>query len=126
SGRRLMRVAVVGLGYVGLVTGVCLADRGHDVTGVDLDEGRVRSISEGRAPIFEVGLDDLLARTVGNGFRATTDLTRAVASADVTMIAVGTPFDGRQIDLGAVRAATRAIGEALREHDGFPVVVVKS
>jgi len=121
-----MRVAVVGLGYVGLVTGVCLADRGHDVTGVDLDEGRVRSISEGRAPIFEVGLDDLLARTVGNGFRATTDLTRAVASADVTMIAVGTPFDGRQIDLGAVRAATRAIGEALREHDGFPVVVVKS
>jgi UDPglucose 6-dehydrogenase/GDP-mannose 6-dehydrogenase len=121
-----MRVAVVGLGYVGLVTGICLADKGHEVTGVDLDEARVRTIEAGRAPIFEEGLEDLLERNVGERFRATTDLAAAVRDADVTMIAVGTPFDGTHIDLGAVRAAARSVGEAIHGREDFPVVVVKS
>ena len=121
-----MRVAIVGLGYVGLVTGVCLADKGHDVTGIDLDEERVSTVAARRAPIFEEGLDELLERNVGKHFHATTNLAEAVGRADVTMIAVGTPFDGTHIDLGAVRAAARSVGEAIRERDDYPVVVVKS
>ena len=121
-----MRVAIIGLGYVGLVTGVCLADKGHDVTGVDIDEGRVRTVAAGRAPIFEEGLDEMLARNVGERFGATADLAGAVRAADVTMIAVGTPFDGAHIDLGAVRSAAASVGEAIRGRGDYPVVVVKS
>ena len=93
-GGSLMRVAIVGLGYVGLVTGVCLAEKGHQVTGVDLDQERVCVVAAGRAPIFEEGLDVLLEHNVGERFRATSDLAAAVGEADLTMIAVGTPFDG--------------------------------
>jgi UDPglucose 6-dehydrogenase len=121
-----MRVAIIGLGYVGLVTGACLAEKGHVVTGVDLDEERVRMVVEGRAPIFEEGLDDLLARNVGRRFQATRDLADAVRAAEVTMIAVGTPFDGAHIDLAAVRSAARSIGQEIRGRSDYPVVVVKS
>jgi UDPglucose 6-dehydrogenase len=121
-----MRVAIVGMGYVGLVTGVCLAEKGHHVTCVDLDEEKVRAVSQGRPPIHEVGLEELLARNLGDRFEATSDLAGAVRQADVTMIAVGTPFDGARIDLGAVRGAARSVGEAIRGRDDFPVVVVKS
>jgi UDPglucose 6-dehydrogenase len=121
-----MRVAIVGMGYVGLVTGVCLAETGHDVTCVDLDEQKVLAVSSGRAPIFETGLEELLERNLGKRFRATTKLAEAVGGADMTMIAVGTPFNGREIDLSAIDSATRVIGEALRERDDYPVVVVKS
>jgi len=121
-----MRVAIVGMGYVGLVTGVCLAEKGHRVTCVDLDEGKVDAVSSGRSPIYEEELEELLARNLGERFEATADLAEAAGEADVTMIAVGTPFDGARIDLGAVRAATRSVGEAIRRRDDFPVVVVKS
>lgn len=121
-----MQVAIVGMGYVGLVTGVCLAEKDHHVTCVDLDEEKVRTVSSGRSPIYEEGLEELLARNLNAGFEATTDLAGATREADVTMIAVGTPFDGARIDLGAVRAATRSVGEAIRGRDDFPVVVVKS
>jgi UDPglucose 6-dehydrogenase len=121
-----MRVAIVGMGYVGLVTGVCLADKGLRVTCVDLDDEKVRTVTAGRSPIYEEGLDELLARNLGGRFEATSDLAHAVSSADVTLIAVGTPFDGTRIDLSAVRGAARSVGEALRGRDDFPVVVVKS
>jgi UDPglucose 6-dehydrogenase len=121
-----MKVAIVGMGYVGLVTGVCLAEKGHDVTCVDVDEEKVAAVRRGRAPIFEAGLDELLERNLGHRFRAETGLAEAVRAADVTMIAVGTPFDGREIDLSAVREAAREIGETLRTAEGYPVVVVKS
>ena len=121
-----MRVAIVGMGYVGLVTGVCLAEKGHEVTCVDLDEEKVAAVASGRSPIHEEGLEELLARNVGDRFQATSRLAEAARNAEVTMIAVGTPFDGRRIDLEAVRAATRSVGEAIRDRDDFPVVVVKS
>jgi UDPglucose 6-dehydrogenase/GDP-mannose 6-dehydrogenase len=121
-----MRVAIVGLGYVGLVTGVCLAEKGHQVTGVDVDEERVSTVAAGRAPIFEEGLDELLRRNVGDRFDATSDLAGAVGAADVIMIAVGTPFDGAHIDLGAVRTAATSVGEAIRGREDYPVAVVKS
>ena len=121
-----MRVAIVGMGYVGIVTGVCLAEKGHEVTCIDLDEEKVAAANEGRAPIFEAELDELLVRNVGRRFRADTDLRSAVSTADVTMIAVGTPFDGTEIDLTTVTSAAVAIGQVLRSTSGYPVVVVKS
>lgn len=119
-----MRVCIVGAGYVGLVTGACLADRGHEVVCVDRDPERVRAIEEGRAPFHEPGLDALLARQ--RTLRATTDLAEAVRGAELTMIATGTPFDGSRIDLSYVTAAVREVGLALRGDDRYHVVVVKS
>lgn len=121
-----MRVAVVGAGYVGLVTAACLAETGHTVTCVDVDQAKVDSIRRAVPPIHEPGLDKLLERNVGSRLGATTDLPRAVHDADVTLIAVGTPFDGAAIDLTHIRAAAAGIGAALRGTSGYPVVVVKS
>lgn len=121
-----MRISVVGTGYVGLVSGVCLADRGHQVTCVDKDAGKVEKISAGVAPIYEKGLDDLLARNLGKTLRATTDLRSAVHESELSLIAVGTPFDGTEIDTGYVEQAAIEIGQALKDKDTYHVVVVKS
>ena len=121
-----MRVSIVGTGYVGLVSGVCLAELGHEVVCVDVDAAKVAAIREGVAPIFEEGLEHLLRKHVGGRFTATGDLRKAVLESDLTLVAVGTPFDGHEIDLTSVRQAARAIGEALRAKDGYHVVAVKS
>lgn len=121
-----MKVSVVGLGYVGAVTGTCLAELGHEVVCIDLDERRVRELQEGRVPVFEPGLDELVQKHAGGRLGATQDLLTAVAASDLTLIAVGTPFDGREIDLNAVRTATTEVGAALRDKAGYHVVVVKS
>lgn len=121
-----MRISVIGTGYVGLVSGACFAEIGHDCVCVDIDPSKVERINRGEAPIHENGLDALLARHVGKRLSATVDLQQAVASTDVTFIAVGTPFDGQRIDLSYVREAARQIGEALRTKRGYHVVVVKS
>lgn len=121
-----MRVSIVGTGYVGLVSGVCLASKGHDVTCVDVDVSKIRQIMDGVPPIHEAGLEELLKENVGVRLRASTDLEAAVLDSDITLIAVGTPFDGQVIDLGYVREASRQIGEALRRKTGFHAVVVKS
>lgn len=121
-----MRVSIVGTGYVGLVTGVCLAEKGHQVTCVDLDEGKVERLNRGQPTIREAGLDSLLKRHAGAGLKATTDLSAAVRASDITLIAVGTPFDGRAIDLAQVKEAARAIGAALKAKTGWHTVVVKS
>ena len=121
-----MNVAVVGTGYVGLVTGVCLAELGHDVVCVDSDERRIEQIGRGQAPFFEKDIEGLLERHLGERLRASTDLRSAVLSSELTLIAVGTPFVNGRIDLGAVRIVTREIAEALRDHHRFHAVVVKS
>jgi UDPglucose 6-dehydrogenase/GDP-mannose 6-dehydrogenase len=121
-----MRVSVIGTGYVGLVSGACFAEIGHDCICVDLDAGKVARINAGDPPIHESGLPELLQRHVGRRMRATTDLEGAVRETEVTFIAVGTPFDGERIDLGYVREAARQIGVALRNKTGYHVVVVKS
>ncbi len=121
-----MRVSVVGTGYVGLVSGVGLSELGHHVTCVDIDETKVELINKGVAPIFEDGLEEMLARNVGTRLQATTDLRHAVEGSDLTLIAVGTPFDGEHIDLQYVREAARQIGEVLRDKPTYHVVVVKS
>jgi UDPglucose 6-dehydrogenase len=121
-----MRISVVGTGYVGLVSGVCLAAKGHEVVCVDISQERVDMINARRAPIHEDGLPELLERTVGTSLTATTDLRAAVLGSDISLIAVGTPYVGDQIDLTFIRAAATQIGEVLRDKDGYHVVVVKS
>jgi UDPglucose 6-dehydrogenase/GDP-mannose 6-dehydrogenase len=121
-----MRVSIVGTGYVGLVSGVGLAEIGHQVTCVDVDPAKVEMIRSAKAPIHEPGLDELLARTSGTSLHATTDLRAAVLDSDLTMIAVGTPFDGERIDLSSIEAAAEQVGQALADKGSYHVVVVKS
>lgn len=121
-----MKVSLAGTGYVGLVTGVCLAEKGHTVTCVDVDPEKVTQINSGVPPIYERDLEPLLQRNLGGRFRATTDLRGAVLGSDVTLIAVGTPFDGQRIDLRYVRQVAAEIGAALAKKQGYHLVVVKS
>ncbi len=121
-----MKISIVGAGYVGMVTGVCLADKGHLVTCIDIDQKRVDNINQGIPVIFESGLEDLLKKNIKTNLKATTCLKTAVLESDVTFIAVGTPFDGNKIDLSFIENASKQIGEALREKDTYHLVVVKS
>ena len=121
-----MQIGVVGSGYVGLVSGACFADFGHDVTCVDNDEAKTAALCRGEVPIFEPGLDKLIERNTAAGrLSFTTDLATTVKNSDVVFIAVGTPSrrgDGHA-DLSYVESAAREIGKAI---DGFTVVVTKS
>ena len=121
-----MKVAVIGAGYVGFVSGACLAEVGHDVTCVDVDERKVAVIQDGGVYLHEDGLQELVERNVGVRLSATTDLRGAVRASDVTMITVGTPSIDGHIDLSYVREAAAQIGSALETHDREHVVVVKS
>jgi UDPglucose 6-dehydrogenase len=121
-----MKVSVLGTGYVGLVSGVCLAEKGHQVVCVDIDPQKVAKTNQGIPVIFEKGLEALLQKNIGSRFNATTDLRRAVLETDLSLIAVGTPFKGDQIDLSYVQEVSRQIGETLREKHDYHVVVVKS
>ncbi len=121
-----MRISIIGTGYVGLVSGACFAEIGHECICVDVDGDKVARINRGIAPIHENGLDALLSKHVGRGLVATTDLDRAVMDSEITFIAVGTPFDGQRIDLTFIREAARQIGSALRRKDAYHVIVVKS
>ena len=121
-----MHVTVFGTGYVGLVSGACFSDFGHVVTCIDKDAAKIAALNEGRIPIFEPGLDALVARNVREGrLFFTTDAAPAIGAADVVLIAVGTPSrrgDGLA-DLSYVRGAAREIAA---ESQGFTVVVTKS
>ncbi|MCI0453100.1 MAG: UDP-glucose/GDP-mannose dehydrogenase family protein [Candidatus Latescibacteria bacterium] len=121
-----MRVSIIGAGYVGIVTGACLAEKGHSVVCVEVDAAKVERIRRGEPPIHEEGLAELLRRHSGTAFRATTSLSEAVAETDITLIAVGTPFDGRAIDLTFVTRAASEIGLILAGKRERHTVVVKS
>jgi UDPglucose 6-dehydrogenase len=115
-----VRVSVIGAGYVGLVTGACLAELGHEVVCVDTDADKVERINEGQPPIHEPGLPELVSANVGRRLTATTDSRRAVLGSEASFITVGTPH------LRFVESATREIGAALKEKWGYHLVVVKS
>ena len=121
-----MKIAMIGTGYVGLVSGVCFSDFGHDVICVDKDPRKVAMLLDGQVPMYEPGLDTLMARNVAAGrLGFTGDLKAAVDGADAVFIAVGTPTrrgDGHA-DLSYVMAAAEEIGQALT---GYAVVVTKS
>lgn len=121
-----MKVSIIGTGYVGLVTGACLSESGHDVICVDIDPRKVEMINSAEAPIYEKGLPELLRRNSGRRLSATTDLAAAVAETDITFIAVGTPASGGKIDLKYVEAAASEIGAALGDKQSYSTVIVKS
>ena len=111
-----MKVAVVGLGYVGTVTAACLASRGHDVCGVDVNAAKVEEIRSGRSPVAEPGLDALVSQVVADGrLRATTSCAEALDRADVSLVCVGTPSTARGgTDLTFIRRAVDDLVAALR------------
>jgi UDPglucose 6-dehydrogenase len=121
-----MRIAMIGCGYVGLVTGACFADLGHTITCIDKDADKIAGLRRGEIPIFELGLSDLIATNVRGGrLHFTTDLAATVAEADAVFIAVGTPpraSDGRA-DLANVFAVAKEMAPFL---SGFTVIVTKS
>src|SRR3954470_20417099 len=120
-----MRIAVVGTGYVGLVAGVCFADSGHTVVCVDVDAEKIAALRQGRSPIYEPGLEELLHKNIAAerlGFA--TVLEDAVRAAEVVFIAVGTPQgDDGNADLRAAMSVARQIADAAEQ---YTVVVNKS
>ncbi len=120
-----MRIAMVGTGYVGLVAGTCFAESGNRVSCVDIDDRKIKQLQDGKIPIYEPGLEELIGRNAGEGrLTFTTDLVEAVKSSSVVFIAVGTPpgEDG-EADLRHVLAAAREIASAI---ESYTVVVDKS
>ena len=120
-----MRITIFGTGYVGLVTGACLADVGHQVTCVDVDQSKIAQLKLGIVPIFEPGLGAMVERNLAQGrIHFTTDESAAIKSATIILIAVGTPPDeDGSADLSHVLAVARSIGSHI---DGYKVVVNKS
>jgi GDP-mannose 6-dehydrogenase len=123
-----MNVSVFGLGYVGCVSAAALAADGHRVIGVDVNPDKVRSIAEGRSPIVEPGLDELIGEVSAAGrLRATSDTAQAVAESDVSLLCVGTPSrKNGSLDLTYLQRVSCEVGERLRAKRGYHVVVVRS
>jgi UDPglucose 6-dehydrogenase len=120
-----LKIAVIGTGYVGLVTSTCLAESGNDVIGIDKDAGKIQTLESGRLPIYEPGLLELVQRNRREGrLTFTTDLTSGIAAAQIVFIAVGTPpaADG-SADLSSLWAVGDALGTAL---NGSKILVIKS
>lgn len=120
-----MKIAVIGTGYVGLVSGVCFSEVGNEVLCVDIDETKVRSMKEGKSPIYEPGLDELMKKNIDRGLLDfTSDTKSAVESADVIFIAVGTPQKKNgEADLQYVENVAKDIGKYM---NGYKLVVTKS
>ena len=121
----MARISVVGTGYVGLVTGACFADLGNDVICVDTDTEKIAALQAGRMPIYEPGLEEMVARNTADGrLSFTMDIADAVRRSEIVFIAVGTPskLDG-ETDLSAVEAVARGIGRAMER---YTVIVNKS
>ncbi len=121
-----MKISIVGGGYVGLITGACLAETGHEVTIIDIDRKKADAINSGRPPIFEKGLKELLVRHSGKNLSACSDFS-PVRDSDVSIICVGTPpAEDGSADLKYIKSAAESIGEELKDKKEYHVVVVKS
>jgi GDP-mannose 6-dehydrogenase len=123
-----MKVSVFGLGYVGTVSAASFAADGHEVVGVDVNDEKVRAINEGRSPIVEPGLGELLTDVVGKGLlRATTSTADAVNATDLSLICVGTPSRRNgSLDLTYLTRVCEQIGEVIKEKPSYHVVVIRS
>jgi GDP-mannose 6-dehydrogenase len=125
---QMARISVFGIGYVGAVSAGCLADNGNEVVAVDNLQAKVDCINQGRSPIIEEGLDDVIARTVLRGsLRATTDIADALANTEMSFVCVGTPSapDGA-IGTGYIESVCREIGAALKIKDDYHSVIIRS
>lgn len=120
-----MKITIFGTGYVGLVTGACLADSGHDVLCMDVDQGKIERLKNGQIPIYEPGLEPIVRHNTEAGrLKFTTDTAEAVAHGLLQFIAVGTPPDeDGSADLQYVLAVAKSIGEHMND---YKVVVDKS
>ena len=123
-----MQISVFGLGYVGVVLAACLADNGHQVTGVDVNPTKIEIIQQGRSPIIEKGLDELVRKGIDSRkLFASSDTQKAVMGSDLSFICVGTPSNGNgNIDLKYVERVCEQIGEALAEKSDYHVIVLRS
>jgi GDP-mannose 6-dehydrogenase len=123
-----MNVSVFGLGYVGSVSAASFAADGHTVVGVDVNPDKVASLNEGRSPIVEKGLDELIRDNAANGrLRATTSTAEAVRDTEISLICVGTPSrKNGSLDLTYLERVAEQIGEALKDKESYHVVVVRS
>ena len=120
-----MNISVFGLGYVGCVTAACLAERGHEVVGVDVDELKVSLVNEGRSPIIERGLEELIRRNLKSGrLRA---VSRACALGDVALVCVGTPSkENGSLGLEQMLKGISEIGDLLASAHHFVVIAIRS
>jgi len=118
----MRKICVIGVGYVGLVTGTCFADQGHQVTCLDIDESKVGKLQAGVMPIYEPGLEEMVRRNAQAGrLHFTTSYSEALAGTEFVFIAVGTPQgSGGEADLQYIRSAARSIGEVM-DH---PLIIV--
>lgn len=123
-----MKISVFGLGYVGSVTAACLADIGHDVIGVDVNELKVASINDGHGPIIEEQINGIIGSVVKLGrLRATTSTQPAIADSDVSLICVGTPSNGNgSLNLRYIEACCEQIGDGLRHKSEFHTIAIRS
>jgi GDP-mannose 6-dehydrogenase len=123
-----MKIAVLGLGYVGTVSAGCLAQQGHDVLGVDPEPRKVDLINAGKSPIIEKDIGGIIERQVNGGrLAATTDVIDAVQRSDLALVCVGTPSRANgDIELKYIRRVCEEIGTAMRHHQGAPAVVIRS
>ena len=120
-----MRIGVVGTGYVGLVTGACFADLGNDVACIDIDEDKITALKEGRIPIYEPGLEDIVRRNVSEGrLTFTTSMASAIPGCEVVFICVGTPQ--RASGKADMTYVMQAAEELIKHVDGYTVIVDKS
>jgi UDPglucose 6-dehydrogenase len=120
----MKNIAVIGTGYVGLVTATCLAKIGHQVIGADIDKEKIKNLKNGLIPIFELGLEELVKKNYKKRLNFTTDIKKAVADSEVVFIAVGTPpMNDGSVNLEYVRTAAEMIGQAM---NGYKVIVNKS
>jgi len=119
------KISIIGTGYVGLVTGVCLSDFGNTIINVDIDEEKIKKLNEGIVPIYEAGLEEIMKRNVEAGrINFTTDIESAIKESEVIFIAVGTPPDeDGKADLSAVLSVAETIGKNI---NGYKVIVNKS
>ena len=124
----MQRISIFGLGYVGCVSAACFADAGYEVIGVDLNEDKVGMINDGKSPIVEPGLEELLGRVVDAGrLRATTSCEEAVSNSDLAFICVGTPGNEHgELQLDALERVSTQIGQALQGSERPYTVVVRS
>ena len=123
-----MNISVFGLGYVGSVTAACLAKNGHFTIGIDIKREKVDAINEGKSPVYEKGLDELINEGVADGkLKATVSVNEAIENSDISLICVGTPsnLDG-SINLEHIKRVCRDIGRALKTKNKFHVVVIRS
>ena len=123
-----MKISIFGLGYVGTVTSACFARNGHDVLGVDVNPLKVALLNDGKSPIVEDEIGDIVLQQVQAGrLRATTDVESAVAETDLSLICVGTPSNGNgSLSLSSVLNVTKSIALALRNKKDYHVIVVRS